>query len=88
MCKLFKTLFIYFTDVDIELKHGVRALALYYVATEEGGASSSTDSGIPPGTLRAKFLDALQYLQPDEVRFKLNYKAHTEGVNIDLWTIF
>ncbi len=57
------------------------------MATEEGGISaSSTNEGglVSAGTLRTKFIDALHYLQADDVPSKANFKAHTEGVHVDL----
>ncbi|XP_064399991.1 uncharacterized protein LOC135346330 isoform X2 [Halichondria panicea] len=67
---------------DIELKHCVHALALYYVAAEEGAACASTSEKgvISPGTLRTNFIDALHYMQESEVNAKAEVFAHTEGI--------
>ena len=69
-----------YTDT-IQLKHCSHALALYYVAGEEGAASSSsTGKGlIAPGTLRQLFVDALNYLDERTVQSKVEMFAYSEG---------
>ena len=68
---------------DIQLKHCSHALALYYVAGEEGAASASeTGKGlIAPGTLRQLFIDALNYLDERTVQEKAEMFAYSEGTN-------
>ena len=66
---------------DIQLKHCSHALALYYVAGEEGAASASTTGKglIAPGTLRQLFIDALNYLDDRSVQQKAEMFAFSEG---------
>ena len=66
---------------EVQLKHCSHALALYYVAGEEGAASASTTGKglIAPGTLRQLFIDALNYLDEKSVQEKAEMFAYSEG---------
>ena len=66
---------------DIQLRHCSHALALYYVAGEEGASSASaTGKGlVAPGTLRQLFVDALNYLDERTVQEKAEMFAYSEG---------
>ena len=78
------TILLFLTHIDdIQLKHCSHALALYYVAGEEGAASASeTGKGlIAPGTLRQLFVDALNYLDERTVQEKAEMFAYSEGTN-------
>ena len=73
---------------DIQLKHCSHALALYYVAGEEGAASASeTGKGlVAPGTLRQLFVDALNYLDERTVQQKAEMFAYSEGMKKQPYT--
>ena len=60
-------------------------LAVFHVAVEEAGAKASMgEKGlVSPGTLRSQFLDALHYLEENEVYSKANIAKHTGQLKAD-----
>ena len=65
---------------DVQLRHCTQALAVLYVAGEQGASLATQRGMVVPGSLRKSFIDALHYMDEDEIRRRADIDICSAGV--------